>query len=240
MNRQGYIKISRGINQHWLWQDAERLKWWLDLLLLASWEDTETMHDSHRFTLKRGQMIASVSFLKERWKVSHPTIIRFLSLLEAEGMIKREILYRQTPIITICKYESYQGFSDNDVYTQVYGQVYRQVYTNKENKEINISTTNARAREKELLLQDMSWSELIRMRYRLTQEQYRSELDNFFTDCECNGINGHKDLQDLKSHFNSWISKKQLTTKTTQDNGRSKRRPAPATNGSKADYDAAF
>ena len=240
MNKQGYIKISRNIVTHWLWQDAERLRWWLDLLLLANWEDAETMHDAHKFILKRGQMIASVAFLKERWKVSHPTVIKYLSLLEAEDMIKRETFYRQTSIITICNYESYQGFNDDNVYRQVYGQLYTQVYTNKEINNINISSTSICAREKETLKSDASWSEVICMKHHLTPAQYENELEQFFTDCECNGINGHKDTQDLKSHFNSWISKKQLTTKTTQDNGRSKRRPAPATNGSKADYDAAF
>ena len=98
----GWIKINREIVNHWLWSDAERLKWWLDLLFMANWDDKKVLHDSHLFTLKRGQIIASVAFLCERWEKSKMTVLKFLQMLEGEEMIKREILYRQTPIITIC------------------------------------------------------------------------------------------------------------------------------------------
>ena len=54
----GWIKINRKIIEHWLWQDAERLKWWLDLLFMASWEERKTTHDAHLITLQRGQMVA--------------------------------------------------------------------------------------------------------------------------------------------------------------------------------------
>lgn len=132
----GWIKISRDIVNHWLWQDAERLKWWFDLLFMATWEDKQTMHDSHLFTLRRGHMIASVSYLSDRWGKSRPTIIRFLKLLEDEGMIYRQTLYRQTPIITICNYDKYQIGLDTQVDTQVDTiidpQVDPQLYTNKE------------------------------------------------------------------------------------------------------------
>lgn len=104
----GWIKISRDLPDHWLWQDAERLKWWLDLIFMAQWEDKQWMHDSHRFVLRRGQIVASVSYLVERWKRSKPTVINFLKQLEQDGMIERETIYRQTSIITICNYESYQ------------------------------------------------------------------------------------------------------------------------------------
>ncbi len=115
----GWIKISREIANHWLWQDAERLKWWLDLLFLAAWEDKQVLHDSHLFVLRRGQIIASISFLSERWGKSHPTIIKFLRLLEGEDMIKRSTIYRQTSILTICNYEKYQCNDDSTLNTQI-------------------------------------------------------------------------------------------------------------------------
>ena len=114
----GWIKISREIASHWLWQDAERLKWWLDLLFLAAWEDKQVLHDSHLFVLRRGQIIASISFLSERWGKSHPTIIKFLRLLEGEDMIKRSTIYRQTSILTISNYEKYQCNDDSTLNTQ--------------------------------------------------------------------------------------------------------------------------
>lgn len=122
----GWIKISREIANHWLWQDAERLKWWIDLLFLAAWEDKQVLHDSHMFVLRRGQIIASISFLSERWGKSHPTIIKFLRLLEGEDMIKRSTIYRQTSILTICNYEKYQCNDESALYTQIDSIVDRQ------------------------------------------------------------------------------------------------------------------
>ena len=122
----GWIKISREIANHWLWQDAERLKWWLDLLFLAAWEDKQVLHDSHLFVLRRGQIIASISFLSERWGKSHPTIIKFLRLLGGEDMIKRSTIYRQTSILTICNYEKYQCNDDSTLNTQIDSIVDRQ------------------------------------------------------------------------------------------------------------------
>lgn len=122
----GWIKISREIANHWLWQDAERLKWWLDLLFLAAWEDKQVLHDSHLFVLRRGQIIASISFLSERWGKSHPTIIKFLRLLEGEDMIKRSTIYRQTSILTICNYDKYQCNDDSTLNTQIDSIVDRQ------------------------------------------------------------------------------------------------------------------
>lgn len=107
--KNGWIKISRNITSHWLWQDAARLKWWLDLLFMAAWEDKEIMHDTHKFTLHRGQMITSVAFLAKRWDISNPTCLKFLQLLTESGMIKREKLHRQTSVLTICNYEMFQN-----------------------------------------------------------------------------------------------------------------------------------
>ena len=139
----GWIKLNRKITEHWLWQDAERLKWWLDLLFLAAWEDKKILHDSHLLVLRKGQMVASISFLSERWGKSNPTIIKFLKLLEEEGMIYRQTLYRQTPIITICNYEKYQeqevvqfnSIVNTQVDKQVNSIVNTQVDRNKEYKE---------------------------------------------------------------------------------------------------------
>ena len=112
MSDSGWIKINRAITRHWIWSNSEYLQWWLDLLFLAQWEDKKVMHDTHLFTLKRGQMIASISFLSHRWKRSRKVIIRYLNMLEQEQMIMRTTRDRQTAILTICNYEYYQKVGD--------------------------------------------------------------------------------------------------------------------------------
>ena len=131
----GWIKISREIEDHWLWQDAERIRWWIDMLFMASWEDKKVIEDTHLITIKKGQFIASVAFLCKRWGKSNKTIIKYLKLLEQDEMICREVLHRQTPIITICNYDKYQCDDDNSVQTIVHRQ-------NDENSAYDIHTQN--------------------------------------------------------------------------------------------------
>ena len=131
----GWIKISREIEDHWLWKDAERLRWWIDMLFMASFEDKKVIEDTHLITIKKGQFIASVAFLCKRWGKSNKTIIKYLKLLEEDEMICREVLHRQTPIITICNYDKYQCNDDNSVQTIVHRQ-------NDENSAYDIHTQN--------------------------------------------------------------------------------------------------
>lgn len=105
----GWIKISRGLRGHWLSRDFRRLGWWVDLLLTASWQDEEVLSDGHLFTLRRGQMIMSVSDLRLRWDASTDTVRDFLERLAKDGMIKRSRLYKCTAIIEIVNYTKYQG-----------------------------------------------------------------------------------------------------------------------------------
>lgn len=107
-----YIKISTAITKSWIFKDANYFKWWVDMLTMAARNNHKVMHDSHLFTLERGQLIASIFSLSERWSKNRKTIIRFLNLLQKEDMIRRTVRDRQTPIITICNYERYQQSPD--------------------------------------------------------------------------------------------------------------------------------
>lgn len=117
MKNTGWIKLNRNLAEHWLWQDAERLKWWLDLLMMASWNDRKVLHDTHLVTLRRGQMIASAASLAKRWNRSRPTVMAYLNMLEHENMISRKLLYRQTLVLTICNYDDYQSLDESSLDT---------------------------------------------------------------------------------------------------------------------------
>ena len=214
----GWIKLNRSITSHWLWQDAERFKWWCDLLFLAAWEDRQTMHDAHIFTLKRGQLVASVSYLADRWGKSHPTIIKFLKSLEAEGMITRQVLYRQTSIITICKCGSYGEQCDDTLYsiidTQVDTQVDTIVYTKKENKESkevkkDSLTRVTRTRER---FQKPTIEEV---RAYIFERGYIFDADAFWNYYESNGWKvGKNPMKNWKAACSTW------NTKEKQNNNR--------------------
>ena len=239
---EGWIKINRAITSHWLWSDAERLKWWLDLLLLANWEDNEVMHDGHKFTLKKGQLIASVKFLCDRWHRSKPTIIKFLTLLEQEDMIYRQIIYRQTPILTICNYERYQA-NDTEGVDTIVDTI---VDTNKEYKEYVVVDKNARTREEENIFDifnDESWVESMEMRWKTDKAALLSQYNEFVQDMKCRGNEGHKDVRDLKQHFNNWLLRRNGSEQHTTRKRAAQRKARRATDAdfaARSDYEGAF
>ena len=147
----GWIKIHRELGKHWLAQDMERLGRWIDLLLLANYEDGKVLVGDSLVTLKRGQMIMSFSFLANRWKCSKSTASKFIELLESDGMVERYTERRAT-ILTICKYDSYQQSLDttpNDIANDcrtIAERLPNEEKKNKEEKEIN-NTNTAHARE---------------------------------------------------------------------------------------------
>lgn len=217
----GWIKLPRSIINHWLWQDAERFKWWCDLLMLAAWEDKKTMHDAHLFVLEKGQMIASVSFLAERWEKSAPTIIKYLKLLEDEGMIKRSVLYRQTSIITICKYESYTEQENTTLYTQIDNQINTIVdgivYTNKENKEYKESkeeknnTLSCVKKPKEVAEKNIVPPTLDMVRARCMAMHYTFDPEAFHAYYETRGwmLNNRKKMKDWWAACVTWQKNEQ-------------------------------
>ena len=103
----GWICLHRGIQSHWIYADANKLKAWLDLLLTANIEDKKFMIKSQMITCKRGQLAVSQKTLEQRWKWSRNQVRHFLELLENDGMITIESNHL-TSIITICNYREFQ------------------------------------------------------------------------------------------------------------------------------------
>lgn len=147
----GWIKIHRDIAKHWIFQDAEKFKWWIDLLLTASHEDNKYLMGDRLVEVKRGQQIISLSFLADRWDTSKRTVLKFLTLLESDGMCNR-CTHQKVTILTICNYESYQE-SDTPKVTDVVTDEYpigNRLVTELKNVEEckrNNNTYSAHARE---------------------------------------------------------------------------------------------
>lgn len=108
----GWIKIHRSILSHWIYQDPITYWWWTDMLFLASYKDAKVRVKRQLVDVKRGQFVASIAFLKERWRTNKDKVIDFLKLLESDGMIDKSS-DKNITLITICNYESYQDVSDN-------------------------------------------------------------------------------------------------------------------------------
>jgi len=151
----GWIKVYRDIEDHWISKDLKKLGWWVYLLYKASYEDNQVVVGSRVIDVKRGQLVVSLSGLSERFGITKPTLIKFLSAMERQQMITRCVDQKIT-IITICNYDSYQGVREQQVTdsfpalnTESLPMSLPKGYPTKEDKEDKeyIYSSNQRARE---------------------------------------------------------------------------------------------
>lgn len=108
----GWVKISRSINEHWIWKDPDKLKWWLDILLTVNYRDTKVNIGYKLIDCGRGESLLSLKSWGERWGVSKTVVNNFFNLLKNDGMI---LLINETVTtrLIVCNYDSYQ-IEEND------------------------------------------------------------------------------------------------------------------------------
>lgn len=133
----GFILIHRKLKKHWIWEDATKLKWWLDILLSANYSDNKVLIKGVLVECKRGQSVKSLETWAKEWRTSKATVKRFLDLLENDKNIETENL-QITTRITVCNYDSYNDVrygDDTENETQTKRRRDGRVpQTNKENK----------------------------------------------------------------------------------------------------------
>ena len=103
----GFIKIYRSIFEHWIFNDAEKFKAFIDLIQLARWKDEKLLIGNKLVTIPRGSFYTSELKLAERWGWSRHKTRDFLNLLEKEKMITKKGTSKGTTI-TIENYSFYQ------------------------------------------------------------------------------------------------------------------------------------
>ncbi|MCY6957928.1 DnaD domain protein [Clostridium brassicae] len=110
---EGWIKLYRNIQEHWIWQDPQKLKWWLDILLLANHKDNKFLLGNELMQLERGEHHTSELKLAERWGVSKTTVRRFLNLLQSDEMIELKKSKKGTTL-KVSNYNAFQDFSEDE------------------------------------------------------------------------------------------------------------------------------
>jgi len=114
----GFIQLHREVQDNWVW-DCERSNGqaWVDLLLWAAWKDTTKVINNRLFKLDRGQLVASVSYLKSHWRWSDGRVRNFLKRLKNYEMIEIDSS-KFISVITICNYDRYNfELERNDKFT---------------------------------------------------------------------------------------------------------------------------
>ena len=106
-----FLPLNRQITEHWLWADRPFSKGqsWIDLLMLANYEDKKIPYKGELILCKRGDVNLSIMYLANRWGWSRKKTTDFLSLLEKDGMVSVNATTHRTTI-TIVNYENFNTF----------------------------------------------------------------------------------------------------------------------------------
>lgn len=236
----GWIKIHREIADHWIFQDAEKFKWWIDMLFLASYEANRVNVGNRITEVKRGQFLGSLAFLSKRWGVSKERVINFLRLLQSDGMIDKSS-DKNITLITICNYESYQDVSDNLPDNLPYHPADNLPDTTKEGKEIQeiYNSSTAHTCEEEFIRRYREegdsgmWSNTALVLHK-NIPACKDLFERWIVEYQHNGET-HRDYTDFKKHFINWAritiskeSRQQSNGNNRQDYSRRGRADVPA------------
>lgn len=106
---QGWISVYRRLQDHWLWEDKPFSKGqaWIDLIMLANHEDKKIPYKGEIITCKSGDVNRSIQQLSARWGWSRDKTRKFLTMLEADGMVTVKATTHRTTI-TIENYGVYR------------------------------------------------------------------------------------------------------------------------------------
>lgn len=109
----GYIKLYRQLRDHWIWSDAEHLKWWIDILLMANHAPKKIVIGGKLVTIGIGEVHTSVEKLSKRWLINWKTANKFLNLLKKDGMISIIKTPNIGTTLKVLHYQDYQAFSND-------------------------------------------------------------------------------------------------------------------------------
>ena len=174
MADKGWIKTYRQILDCWLWTDKEpydKRSAWMYLLLTANHSDKKIMFNGELIVVKRGQILTSIRTLAEKWKWSYDKTLRFLRLIESDGMIEKESDKFRT-LITIVNYEVFQD-SPNTERTEISEQASERISDKQELK--NEKNINIRSNSDDLNESDKQKKK----KPKLTEEENEELVKNF-------------------------------------------------------------
>ena len=134
---EGWIKIHRQIQKHWVWSNAEYFKAWIAIIMFVNHEPKKVLIHGELFECDRGQSLMSlqnwVKIFGKNWTIQK--VRTFFTLLENDAMICTKGM-RKTTCLTVCNYDSYQDLqqTNNKQTTDKQQANNKQITTNKNDK----------------------------------------------------------------------------------------------------------
>ena len=194
------LTITKDIQNHWIFQDAEKLKWWIDLHFLADEE---------------GKIYMSLSDLSHRWKAERTKVSRFLSKLSA-APIGATLVQHQVQQITLTRIESYKDERNSECNTCATPQRTPPLSPSSFSPPPPISTppiipqeipaTHAHTREEEFIRryrEEGLWMDVALILHVKSLDTCKSLFDEFVREYQHKG-DRHNDYNDFKRHFIQW------------------------------------
>jgi len=217
---EGFITLSRGIREHWIYQKPEYYRAWSDILFSVNFKDNKSIIEGEIVVCKRGQSTLSI----DSWAVvfgkgwTRQKVRTFFKLLSSDEMINTKGL-RKTTILTVCNYNTYQLGQPRD----------NQEITNKQprdNQEITtIEEGNKEKKEKKTQQgRENSFKDLIRTANDNRKEKCKpSTLNEFYEYWSTIGDNEKRMRFEKTKSFNTarrlttWVNNNYNGTEKQQD-----------------------
>ena len=99
------LTITKDLQNHWIFQDAEKFKWWVDLHFMAD---------------EKGEIHMSLNDLAHRWKAERTKVSRFLAKLNG-ATVGATLVQHQVQQITLTRTESYKDACNSGCNTGTQG-----------------------------------------------------------------------------------------------------------------------
>lgn len=106
--KEGWIKLSRKIEQTIFWDDSQVLMVWIWLLVNAAYEPTKMLVGKQIVSLQRGEFAYSRITASKELKLSPSKLFRTAQLFESEQQIEQQGFPRYT-LVKILNYDYYQA-----------------------------------------------------------------------------------------------------------------------------------
>jgi hypothetical protein len=171
----GYVKLHRQIVE-WEWYaDSNVFRIFLHLLISANFEDKKWQG----VMIKRGQLATSIQHISDPLGISIQSVKTALEKLEKTGEILRQSTSKFT-IITICKFDSYQGGFDVEQQTTNKPLTNEQQTTNKPltNEQQQRKNDNKDKNTKEDKEENIPASEILILK---PQRMWHQEIETYST-----------------------------------------------------------
>lgn len=104
---EGWIKLHRKIEDHWMWKNPSYVKAWVYILFRANITEGKAVIGSKIEKVEAGSFITSISNFSEATGLSTKQTRAFWELLEKDKQIVKNTTNKWTKL-TVCNYEQYQ------------------------------------------------------------------------------------------------------------------------------------